>query len=106
MAEGLTAAPKQQAKLKEVVAAKPCTPAAQQHSTEVAFEGVEKLALPSTRQLAKEMNINIDLVQGTGKAGRVTPDDLRSTLPINLQRKCNSSLTHLPEIGRSAYYWD
>jgi len=35
------------------------------------------LAAPATRRLAREMNIDINLVSGTGKAGRVTPDDVR-----------------------------
>lgn len=34
------------------------------------------LATPSTRRLAREMNVDINQIQGTGLAGRVTRDDL------------------------------
>jgi pyruvate dehydrogenase E2 component (dihydrolipoamide acetyltransferase) len=37
------------------------------------------LATPSTRRLAREMNVDINQVQGTGLAGRVTRDDLLKT---------------------------
>ncbi|MEB3103727.1 dihydrolipoamide acetyltransferase family protein [Ferviditalea candida] len=39
------------------------------------------LAAPSTRKKAREMGIDIQLVQGTGPAGRVTEDDLLRYLP-------------------------
>jgi pyruvate dehydrogenase E2 component (dihydrolipoamide acetyltransferase) len=35
------------------------------------------LATPATRRMAREMGVNIGLVNGTGPAGRVTKDDLR-----------------------------
>ena len=37
------------------------------------------LASPSTRRLAREMNVDINQVQGTGLAGRVTRDDLQGS---------------------------
>jgi len=37
---------------------------------------LEVLATPSTRRLAREMNIDINQLQGTGLAGRVTRDDI------------------------------
>ena len=36
------------------------------------------LATPATRRMAREMGIDIGLVNGTGPAGRVTKDDLRN----------------------------
>ncbi|WNC17539.1 dihydrolipoamide acetyltransferase family protein [Brevibacillus brevis] len=35
------------------------------------------LATPYVRQLARELNVDIEQVQGTGKAGRVTEEDVR-----------------------------
>lgn len=40
--------------------------------------GNQILALPAVRALAKEMGLDINTIQGTGKDGRVTLDDLRS----------------------------
>lgn len=36
------------------------------------------LATPSTRQLARQMNIDIDSIKGTGPAGRVTDEDVKN----------------------------
>lgn len=36
-------------------------------------------ALPSTRQLAKTLGIDLNTIQGTGKNGRIEPEDLKST---------------------------
>lgn len=38
----------------------------------------EALALPSTRQLAKKLNIDINAVVGTGKDGRISDDDVQN----------------------------
>lgn len=39
------------------------------------------LATPSTRRLAREMNVDINQLQGSGLAGRVTREDVMSTKP-------------------------
>lgn len=85
LAEGFTAIPKQQAQLKNGESSKPCLTSTDQ--TGEGRQGVgnanygdksnESLALPSTRRLAKDMGIDLDLIQGTGKGQRVIPDDLR-----------------------------
>jgi len=35
-------------------------------------------AAPATRRLAREMGVDINLIKGTGPAGRVTPEDIKS----------------------------
>ena len=40
-------------------------------------------AIPSVRKLAKDLNINLDNIQGTGKDGRITVDDLKVHPPQN-----------------------
>lgn len=40
--------------------------------------GSKVIAAPATRRLAREMGIDIRLVQGTGPGGRVTPEDLKA----------------------------
>jgi len=43
-----------------------------------ALEGVQVLATPATRRLAREMGVDIRAVRGSGEAGRVTMDDVRN----------------------------
>lgn len=79
LADGHSAIHKKQAQLKESSTNKPCpavipTPSIRQ---EIVEENREILALPSTRRLAKEMNIDLATIKGTGKEGRITPEDLR-----------------------------
>ncbi len=38
----------------------------------------EALAAPSTRRLARELNVDISKVKGTGAAGRITDDDVKA----------------------------
>lgn len=51
-------------------AAAPSAPAA-------SLEGVKVLATPATRRLARELDVDIRGVRGTGEAGRVTMEDVR-----------------------------
>ena len=43
-----------------------------------ASSGARPLATPATRRLAREMGVELDSVQPTGKRGRITSDDVRS----------------------------
>lgn len=110
LADGFTTTAKQQVKLKEKEVPQPCpsksTPAELQPevealSDEASAHAQDTLALPSTRQLAKEMGINIDDVAGTGHKGRITPEDLRkySSMQSNIQSKEDShtAITRFPE---------
>jgi 2-oxoglutarate dehydrogenase complex dihydrolipoamide succinyltransferase (E2) component len=38
---------------------------------------VSVIAPPSTRKLARELNVNLELIQGSGPGGRITDDDVR-----------------------------
>jgi pyruvate dehydrogenase E2 component (dihydrolipoamide acetyltransferase) len=40
--------------------------------------GVPVAAAPATRRLARELGVNINLVKGTGPAGRVSPEDVKA----------------------------
>lgn len=88
LAEGYTATIKPQAKLKE---SSPCPSRIQTtlesqalFTKESSFSESEGLALPSVRKVAKEMGIDINLVSGTGKGGRVTVEDLRAYLKMQV----------------------
>ena len=64
-------------------------------STQPPVAQSDVLASPSTRRLAREMNVDINQVQGTGLAGRVTRDDLLGSSPAPVQAFSN--------FGRSAF---
>lgn len=55
-------------------APKPVQPAAMQ----AAPSAGEALATPSTRKLARELNVDIAKVKGTGPAGRITDEDVKA----------------------------
>ncbi|MFA6916939.1 MAG: dihydrolipoamide acetyltransferase family protein [Parachlamydiales bacterium] len=43
----------------------------------------EKLALPSTRRLARELGVDINTLQGSGKEGRIEPQDLHAAIILD-----------------------
>jgi pyruvate dehydrogenase E2 component (dihydrolipoamide acetyltransferase)/2-oxoisovalerate dehydrogenase E2 component (dihydrolipoyl transacylase) len=97
--EGHTAVPPPQFKLKESSLSKPCplSPLAPSHTAASALapESSDVLALPSTRKLAQEMGIDISQIQGTGKAGRVRPEDLRQYVRPSLKENLDTSVLRL-----------
>lgn len=62
------------------------------------------LATPSTRRMAREMNVDINQLQGSGLAGRVTRDDVQAA-GGGLETHTPSNGTHAPgtSIPRPAY---
>lgn len=56
------------------------------------------LALPRTRKLAKELEVDIDLVSGTGKEGRVTDEDV---IRFQHKKKTPESQRASPTISHS-----
>lgn len=97
LAEGYIAVSKQQAKLKETNHAKPCAVIEEKlEKKEIqSSENAQSLALPSTRHLAKVMGINLEQVLGTGKGGRITPEDLRK-YTVSQIIGVETPFTHLP----------
>ncbi len=55
-------------------------------------EGNKALATPPVRKLAKDMGIEIHKIPGTGKEGRVTAEDLKST-----RQAPAGAVTHFPD---------
>jgi len=60
------------------------------------------LAAPSTRRLAREMNVDINQVSGSGLAGRVTRDDLMSKAP-SAQSAPVAQTKALPSFGGRSF---
>jgi len=61
------------------------------------------LATPSTRRLAREMNVDINTVGGSGLAGRVTREDVMSTTGGLETYSNNTPTAKSPSIPRPAY---
>lgn len=61
------------------------------------------LATPSTRRLAREMNVDINGVHGSGLAGRVTREDVMSTTDGLDTYSNNTPAAKSPGIPRPAY---
>jgi pyruvate/2-oxoglutarate dehydrogenase complex dihydrolipoamide acyltransferase (E2) component len=57
-------------------APKTCSTTLQTPPSPVAYETQIPIAAPATRQLAKNLGVDLHHVQGTGKFGRITPDDV------------------------------
>lgn len=57
------------------------------------FPSKDKLALPSSRQLAKKLGIDLNLISGTGREGRVTEKDIEK---FHLEQTSRSTQQHLP----------
>ena len=62
----------------------------------------QAMATPHTRQLAKEMGLNIDKIEGSGKEGRVTDDDIAKALTSTpSKKKSGGTVRASPEIVSS-----
>src|SRR5690606_33933838 len=66
---------------------------------------VRVLATPGTRRLAREMNIDINQVKGTGLAGRVTREDVLKAKGHGLGATAAGQPSfQLPSVPRPAYH--
>jgi len=72
----ITAVPAEE--LRPAAAAAPATPAAPAAPASVGGPRKKALATPATRRLARELGVDIHAVTGTGRGGRVTPEDIHA----------------------------
>lgn len=68
----------QQAPAAPPPAGQPPKPETPRQEAQGATAGGEVLAAPSTRKLARELNVDIAKVKGTGAAGRITDEDVKA----------------------------
>jgi pyruvate dehydrogenase E2 component (dihydrolipoamide acetyltransferase) len=71
-----------------------------QMNVEALNENKKALATPQIRKLAKDLELNIDLISGTGKEGNVTIEDLKkhlSEVPVAEEVASSSQVLHLHE---------
>ena len=52
--------------------------------------GIGIVATPATRKLARDLNVNIESISGSGPGGRITEDDIRKTASSASQRAITS----------------
>jgi pyruvate dehydrogenase E2 component (dihydrolipoamide acetyltransferase) len=61
-------------------------------------------AAPSTRRLARELNVNLNLVQGSGSGGRITQDDVkahvRTRSMVPRTKDVSAPMTELPSLPK------
>lgn len=68
----------------------------------IAFEGSKALATPATRHYAKEKNVDISKVKGTGKDGRVLDSDIDNFLAAPAPKPTSKPATHRPAVHQEA----
>ncbi len=61
------------------------------------------LATPSTRRIAREMNVDINQLSGSGLAGRVTRDDVMSSKGNGSSNSSVNTTTSAPSFARPSY---
>lgn len=61
------------------------------------------LATPSTRRIAREMNVDINQLSGSGLAGRVTRDDVMSSKGNGSSSSSANTTTSAPSFARPSY---
>ena len=60
-------------------------------------------ASPGVRRLARELNINLEIIKGSGLKGRITKDDLNSYIKLQMAMSSGSILQSAPEIDFSKW---
>jgi len=60
-------------------------------------------ASPGVRRLARELNINLEIIKGSGLKGRITKDDLNSYIKLQMAMSSGSVLQSAPEIDFSQW---
>ncbi|WP_370981544.1 pyruvate dehydrogenase complex dihydrolipoyllysine-residue acetyltransferase [Agaribacterium sp. ZY112] len=77
---------------------------------EIQSSGSEVYAGPASRKLAREMGVDLTLVQGTGPRGRISKDDIKAYVKLALQSKASgpavaigSGIPTPPEVDYSQF---
>src|SRR5579875_1776669 len=61
------------------------------------------IATPAVRKLARDLNLDIDTIEGTGPGGRVTEEDLRrAAAAATTTKQVSTEPTHPPTVGLSS----
>ena len=60
-------------------------------------------ASPGVRRLSRELNINLNIIKGTGSKGRITKEDLHNYIKIQMALSSGNLQYHQPEIDFSQW---
>jgi len=68
-----------------------------------ASDNKQNFASPGVRRLSRELNINLNIIKGTGLKGRITKDDLNNYIKIQMAMSSGSIAYQQPEVDFSQW---
>ena len=63
----------------------------------------QNFASPGVRRLSRELNINLNIIKGTGLKGRITKDDLNNYIKLQMAMSSGSIAYQQPEVDFSQW---
>ena len=68
-----------------------------------ASDNKQNFASPGVRRLSRELNINLNIINGTGLKGRITKDDLNNYIKLQMAMSSGSIAYQQPEVDFSQW---
>ena len=68
-----------------------------------ASDNKQNFASPGVRRLSRELNINLNIIKGTGLKGRITKDDLNNYIKLQMAMSSGSIAYQQPEVDFSQW---
>ena len=68
-----------------------------------ASDNKQNFASPGVRRLSRELNINLNLINGTGLKGRITKDDLNNYIKLQMAMSSGTTVYQQPEVDFSQW---
>ena len=68
-----------------------------------ASDSKQNFASPGVRRLSRELNINLNIINGTGLKGRITKDDLNNYIKLQMAMSSGSIAYQQPEVDFSQW---
>ena len=68
-----------------------------------ASDNKQNFASPGVRRLSRELNINLNLINGTGLKGRITKDDLNNYIKLQMAMSSVATVYQQPEVDFSQW---
>ena len=68
-----------------------------------ASDSKQNFASPGVRRLSRELNINLNIIKGTGLKGRITKDDLNNYIKLQMAMSSGSIAYQQPEVDFSQW---
>ena len=68
-----------------------------------ASDSKQNFASPGVRRLSRELNINLNIINGTGLKGRITKDDLNNYIKLQMAMSSGATVYQQPEVDFSQW---